>query len=445
MRRVLALLAAAVLAAVALTGCVRNLPNPARDWLAGQDGVAAAEVLSDNTGAWSSSGLVRGELKPGITDDQIATLVGKVQEYSAKSGGVAFWLGLEDIDFGVAAGDNAGAVGLWRSLVSTDGVLSGVVYDGDVRARTLRSDAAGTLDSLLALNASLSLEAFADAAAADADRDADIQYAQINKQAVEFDRAAGCEPDPAVLEFARTLVDRDDVPGATADLCKGITIDLPATASLADQAIALRSEIDDRGLSEFSVQLDATQEEGLTRFAAISPGDADVLPVLKAFEGDGVPDLSYSLGSDSNIAVTGFSVPTGDLVALMQSSPAASKLVGIGLEGDPVSIAGTLKQLPRLLDDAIALSKASDAFGSVTLGQGFGNVTLAAEGTNQPDVEKAAADLRASGATERRFFSVYYAAFEADIVNGVAALTEPDYVGADVMQAFVDAWNAGAH
>ena len=60
----------------------------------------------------------------------------------------------------------------------------------------------------------------------------------------------------------------------------------------------------------------------------------------------------------------------------------------------------------------------------------------------QPDVEKAAADLRASGATDRRFFSVLYASYQADIVNGVAQLTDPDYVGADVMEAFVDAWNS---
>jgi hypothetical protein len=443
MRRLVAFAAAALLAATALAGCVQNLPNPARDWLAGQPGVSSAEVLSDTTGAWSSGGLVRGELAPEVTDAQLQNLITAIEDYAAGKGGVAFWLGIHDVDFGVAPGAE-NAVRLWRSLLSVDGVVSGIVYDGDVRARTLRADAPRVLDALLPLDSGVRLEAFADQAAADADRAADIQRDQINTSAFEFQRPAGCAPASPVLQLAADLVARDDLSGATADLCAGFTLDVPIGAPFADTAAALRSELDDRGLSDFPVQLDADDGSGTVHFAAVAPGDAALLPVLEVFESEGVPaGLSYSLGPDANLAVTGYGVPTGDLVSLMQQAPAASGLAGIGLEGDPVAIAGTLAQLPGLLDQALALDRASDAFGSVTLGQGFGTVHLQATGSDEPDAARAAADLRASGATDRRYFTVIYGSYQADIVNGVAALHDPGYVGADVMAAFVAAWNAG--
>jgi hypothetical protein len=442
-RRLLAVAATAALAVATLAGCVQNLPNPARDWLAGQPGVVSAEVLSDRTGAWSSSGLVRGELDPGITDSELTGLIGAVRDHAAQTGGVAFWLGIDDVDLSVGD-DAAGTVALWRSLRGVDGIVSGIVHDGEVRARALRSDAPAVLDAALALPGALRLETFADTTAADADRAADIDKDAPNTSAFEFVRPAGCEPADAVLTLATDLAARDGFPGATADLCSGFTLDVPVDAPFASTAIALRTELDDRGLGDFPVQLTADDGAGTVHFAAISPGDATLLPVLQVFEGDGVPPgLSYSLGPDGTLAITGYAVPTADLVTLVQKAPRASALVGIGLEGDPVSIAGTLGQLPRLLDEALALDRASEAFGSVTLGQGFGTVYLDAAGVGTPDAAKAAADLRASGATDRRYFTVIYGSYQADIVNGVAALHDPGYVGADVMAAFVDAWNAG--
>lgn len=443
MRRLIGVVAAVAVAAATLAGCVQNLPNPARDWLADQPGVVSAEVLSDHTGAWSSSGLVRGELQPGITDSALTALIGAVRDHAAQNGDVAFWLGIDDLDLAVGD-DTAGTVSLWRSLRGVDGVLSGIVHDGEVRARTLRADASTALEALLSLPGALRLEAFADAAAADADRAADIEKDEPNTSAFEFVRPAGCEPTAPVLMLATDLVSRDEFPGATADLCSGFTLDVPVEAPFAGAAASLRAELDDQGLGDFPVQLTADDGAGTVHFAAISPGDPSLLQVLQVFDGDTVPPgLSYSLGPDGTLAVTGYTVPTADLVTLVQTAPRASDLAAIGLEGDPVSIAGTLDQLPRLLGEAIALDQASDAFGAVTLGQGFGTVYLDASGTNTPDVAKAAADLRASGATDRRYFTVIYGSYQADIVNGVAALHDPGYVGADVMAAFVDAWNAG--
>ena len=438
----LAALVVAALAITTLAGCVTNLPNGAAGWLAQQDGVADARILSDNTGAWSSSGLVRGELDPGIDDTKLQTLIGAVQKYQADTGGVAFWLGYDDLDFDVGDGDNSATVALWRKVVDVDGLVSGIVSDNEVRVRALRPDAVAAFDALAQLSAGIRLEAFADEPALTADYAADVQYDQVNAAALEYRRPSGCSPDAAVLDFAESLVDRDEIPGATIDLCSGITLDLPATASMASSAETLRAELDGRGLTLFPVQLSSVSDDA-TRFAAITPGSASILPVLEVFEGDGVPPMDYSLSPELTLAVTAYGVPTTELLALVQGSPAAAKLQGIGLQGDPVAVLAPLDELPAILDEALALDAASDTFGSVQLGSGFGSVFLESGVGEDPDVDRAVADLRASGATDGRFFSVKYLSFQADIDGGVAAMSDPDYVGADVLKAFVEAWNAG--
>lgn len=458
MRR-LAVVLPLLLIATVLTGCVTNLPVAAVDWLAGRDGVVDARILADETGAWSSGGLVRGELEPGIGDEGIVRLIDEIQGYSASNGGVSFWLGWDEVDFSVGPDDteNEDVIALWHDLVSAPGIASGVVLPGEVKARALRTDAQRAFDALTSLDAGMRLEAFADGKALAADVIADYSFDAVNPLAIEYRQPTGCTPDAAVRTFVDDLLARDDIPGATADLCAGITIDIARGDSVAAQALAFRGDLDRRGLAGFPVQLtsevdghaldghaldgQALDGQGPVHFAAITPGDAGLLPVLAVFEQAGAPVVSYSLGPDGTLAVTAYDVPTADLLALVQGSPMASGLAGIGLEGDPVAILAPLDRLPGLLDEALALDAASGTFGSVQLGVGFGMVTLESGAGADPDVTVAAEALRASGAADGRFFSVRHLNFQADIANGVAALTDPDYRGADVMVAFVEAWN----
>ncbi|MEO8263140.1 MAG: hypothetical protein ABI566_11285, partial [Pseudolysinimonas sp.] len=317
MRRAAALLVPLLLFAALLSGCVQNLPNGAVGWLADQDGIVDATILSDNTGPWSSSGLVRGELDEGIDDAGIETLIGKIQKYAAENGNVSYWLGFHDIDFTVGSGDIAADIALWREVLDAPGLASAIVSEGEVRAHVLRTDAIDALTALEALDAGVRLEAFADADALAADYTADIQYDQVNVVALEYRRPQGCTPAQAVQDFAESLVERPEIPGATIDLCSGITLDLPATASIATTAVDVRTELDERGLSDFPVQVTSETDEA-TRFAAIAPGDASLLAVLSVFEQPGTPPMSYSLSPDETLAVTAYEVPTADLVTLIQ-------------------------------------------------------------------------------------------------------------------------------
>ncbi|MBX3193605.1 MAG: hypothetical protein KF727_00715 [Microbacteriaceae bacterium] len=444
--------AAAALLVGALSGCVRNIPVDGASWLAGRDGVIDAEVLVDGTGAWSSSGLIRGELEPGIDDTRLAALVAEIHDYQSSgqsgAGALAVRLGWDRTDFAVDSDDpgDAVAIATWREVAAIDGVHSGVVYADEVRARTLRDGAPAVFDALARLDTGIRLEAFVDEQDLEADRISDDQATgnggTTNPLALEYLRAVGCVPEDAVRAFVDSLLTREDMSGGTADLCAGVTIDVPAEAPLSIVAQALRDDLDSRGLTGFPVQAMSDDGYGTVRFAALTPGDAARLDVLEVFERPDAPPVSYSLGTEGDLAVTEYGVPTADLLALVLSSPAAVGLAGIGLEGDPVAIVGPPDALPGLLDEALALDAASDSFGSVQLGPDFGLVALQSpDPTGTPDVEAAVRDLRASGATEGRVFSVRYAAFQADIVDGVAALSDPGYVGADVVAAFVEAWN----
>ncbi|HEX7834099.1 MAG TPA: hypothetical protein VF479_01370, partial [Pseudolysinimonas sp.] len=326
------LLAASVVAALvvaALAGCVKNLPNPAAEWLAGRDGVVDASVLADNTGAWSSSGLVRGELDPDIDDAGIARLIGEIQSYQAEVGAVAFWLGWHGIDFSVSSvdGENTQAVWLWQQLVDVPGVVSGVVVADEIRARALRPDTAAAFAALRALDAGVRIEAFADDEALAADALADTQSLdELNPVAIEYRRPKGCDPVAAVIDYGDSVLGRDDITGGVVDVCTGVTLDLPIDASLATEAIALRQDLDSRGISAFPVQL-VREFDGGTQFAAVTPGDPAVLPVLAVFERPGAPPASYSLAPDGNLGVTSYDTPTSELLTLMQGAPAAGKLV----------------------------------------------------------------------------------------------------------------------
>lgn len=446
-RRLLATSIALGLIAGALTGCVRNQPIAAVDWLDRQGGIVDAVILSDNTDAWSSSGLVHGELQPDIDDAGIKKLLEEIQGFWRDNGAVSFRLGWHGVDFAVSDDDaeNDISIDLWHTLIDTPSVETGVAYAGSIDAHTMRDGTLDALNKLDPLDVDLWIEAFSDERALADDTEADYQYnGYASAVALGYWLPADCDPDAAVLEFAESLVDRSDIEGGSIAPCAEITLGLPSGSSLAAAATAQRSELDERGLPDFPVTM-FTAETGYydTYTAAITPGDPAALAVLQTFEQDAHPELFYELDAERALTVTAYETPTSDLLALVQSSPASAALPQITLIGAPVTVYGPLAALPSLLDKATALDAASDAFGSIELGVDAGSAFFDYEVGSAPDVVKAAADLRASGVTEGRTFTMKQKSYELYIIDGVAEIADPDYVGAESMLEFVDVWNAG--
>jgi hypothetical protein len=445
-RKLLATSISLVVIAAALTGCVRNQTVAGVDWLDRQDGILKAEILSDNTDTWSSSGLVHGELEPGIDDAGIQRLIDEIKKFWRNNGSVSFRLGWEGIDFAVSDVDreNDLAMGIWHEVVDMPTVEAAVAYSDAIDAHTLRGGTVDALDRLDDLDADLWVESFANEQDLAADVALDYDYGGYESlTALAYWMPDACVPDAAVREFAESLVERDDIQGGLLELCIELSLRLPEGASLAVAAPAMRTELDGRGLTEFPVTMHGAHNGNFeTHNAAITPGDAGALAVLDIFDTTTIPELFYELDAERTLTVTAYGAQTTDLLALVSTSPAAAALPQILLEGKPVTIYGPLSALATLHDQAVALEGASEHFGSITLGVDSGSAYLDYEVGSSPDVEAAAADLRASGATEGRVFTIKMQSMEVHITDGVAVIAD-DYVGDEAMLAFVDAWNAG--
>ena len=445
-RKLLATSLALVVIGAALTGCVRNQTTGGVEWLDERDGIVEATILADNTGPWSSSGLVRGELEPDIDDAGIARLIDEIQGYWRNNPAVAFRLGWNGVDFAVSSddGESEAAVGFWHQVVEMPTVLAAVTFSDQINAYSLRDGTVEALHDLESLGAQISLESFATETDLVADTESDADYGGItNPLAYLYWVPSDCDPDPALREFAESLVERDDIEGGTVEPCSQISLGLPSGASLAEAAPALRAELDERGLDWFPVTLSTALTGSYdTHTAAVTPGDAGALAVLSVFEQEGAPTTFYELDAERMLSITSFETPTTELIALISGAPAAAELPQIHLEGTPVTIYGPLSALSGLHAQAVALDAASEAFGSIELGVDSGAAYFDYEVGSQPDVETAAADLRASGATVGRTFTLRQQNFELYIIDGVAEIADPNYTGADWMLAFIEVWNA---
>lgn len=447
----------AVAALTTLSGCVADNPGRAVDWLGGQQGIAGTEVLAEHSDIVGSTGLVRGELAPDLDDAGLERLIDSVQGYLTANDEVAIRLGRGDIDFAVSTDDEATAasIDLWHQVSDLDHLANAVVYTdpefgSDVHARTLRAEAVGALDELDQLvtetGIHLELESFrtVDGIAHDTEED-DFFGSDIgNRLAFAVHWAPDCTPPGEERGLVEEFMERDDIDGAQLVLCDSFDVYFGLDASLSQVVPALRSQLDEAGLSLFPVwvrqQFDAYPDG---RSVAVTPGDATALAVIDVFETPGAPPAYFELTPDRSLDVSEYGTPTADLLALVSASPVAATLPLIVIEGTDVAISGTLAELQVTLAQAVALATSSDQYGGIELSPTTGTVSLQSPVATDPDVVRAAADLRASGAWQGRTFTVIYLSTQLTIVGGVATVGDPNYTDGHVVQGFVDAWNAG--
>ncbi len=432
-RIVLALTVAGAIVA-ALTGCISNDPANAVGWLKSQSGITGAQVVESSNEELLVSGTTRGELKPGLSDAQLGTLVDAAQKYSSRHPNVTIELGHGELAFVVSTdADTAIAIKLWHAAEKIPKLLTAVSAGNAINAGVLRADVGPVLEQLLALGARLQLDAYADLAIANS--------ATAASGSISYAADTDCHPDRAVLAYTVAVAQRPDVGSGQLELCDNLSLTLTPGTSLAATAPGMRAELDAAGLSAFPVNLNNQPTDNSSPDTAdLTPGDPAALAVLTGLEASNLPELGYELDADGTLTLVDFSDPASTLLSVANSAGAAA-LPAVLLKAKDVTVGGTVAQLPGLLTEATALAAVSPTFGGVVLTPTTGSVELNAAVGADPDVAAAAAALKASGAVGSRAFTVTYAAYQVNIAGGVATIGDPDYVGGEVMNQFVTAWN----
>ena len=447
-RAILASITAAILA-IGLTGCV-NGPNNAASWLKGQAGVISVEVVDMDDNLGGSTGSVRGELDPEISDEQLASLVASVAGFLRSQEKAGIRLGFNRLDFWVDESDdmNARIVPLWRSVLPVNNVVSGLIDDGSVHVRSLRPDMEGILDELGGVEAELRIEGFVDAAAIEFDESEDNESGSDigNVESLEYTRGADCEPPVNVVEVAVSLFMREELRGATLDPCYSFDLNYNEGVPFSTVLPALQAELVAAGLDQFPVTADEQKQAVIAGLdVTVTPvvaGDPAMFSVFTPFENAG-SEARITVYDDRSVEITDYEVPLAQLVAMVEGVPAASGSPFIRIEGSDVAAGGLVGELMALNDEALVLAAASEQFTNIELNTDAGILALSSPVATDPIIPEAVADLRATGVWIGKRFIVTYLQTQLEIVDGVATVSD-SYTDGHVVEEFAAEWNAGA-
>lgn len=453
-RRVALLVSVAVLVA-ALTGCTPNRPGQAIQWLSGRHGVVGTDVLADHSDAFTSSGIIRGELDPNLSASDLDALVDEVQKYLSEHGEVSIRLGRGGVDFAVYVDDGDTATGreLWTRVSGIPGLVNGVASGADLLMRVLRDDAATTLRALERVvvdvedryAVSIELEAFRDPGSLGSTASDDDFFGGLqNLQALDYRVPAGCSPTATLQTYALDLAADDRVDGGTLDLCTRLDVQYATGVDLAGAVSDTRTRLEADGLTEFPVSV----AQGSGGFADahhvdVTPGDAallDVVPALAALD----PSVSYSLDVDRNLVITDWSHPATSLLASLSTIASAPLLPSIRLEAEDMKATGSYDQLSSLIQDATDLLALDPQFSDADLTADSVVLSLYSPVGTDPDMPAAVAALRSSPIWTTHVVDVNYINYHVYIRDGVATIGDPGYVGGEVMDEFVRLWNGGS-
>ena len=438
----------AALVAGALSGCTPNVTNGAMSWMSGQGEVAQAELVVDRTTMFGTSGVIRGELKPDLDDAALDGLVQRAVDYVRDHEGVEFRLGYADVDFLIEDAANT-AVGRehWDELRGLDGLVSALASAGDVLVHTLRPEARATLDALRDFPAPVEFETFRTLQAEESDRRNDDYGPRQNRDgALNVTRGAGC--DPTDEQWDRALLTTDDaVESGNVVVCGDYALEYVPESDLV--AVATAWAESQASAVDPAPALAVSENDLNGRVIHVTPGDAALFAAVQGFETPGAPEVSYELRADGTLEVSG-GAPTSELVAALASSPTASLLTSISVDGswpgpvggESVIVRGTLAELAGLIAEVEALFPLDPAFYNITADAGSLRVDLYSPPGSDPDMASAAAALKGSPIWTTRATVVGYLNGEVLIENGVARVAA-EYTDHEPYDAFVAAWNAG--
>ena len=338
--RLVAVTALAALTALGLVSCAKPAARTTAEWLAEQPFVLGVEVLDSEVDDLTYTAVLRAELDPLATTDDIEKLIAdtikQVGSDPDPENGVQF--GILGLDFDVTTrAETEAAFALWRDIDDVPDLESALVLSDFIYAHTPRVSVVTVFNELAELGVGVRV---------DGDQE-DVA------SPVAIVRPRECEPPAGARELAAAETQNVAVRFATYDLCEGFDV-VYSAGTVFDATIAgLLGSIDAAGLGAFPVRLAVAPElESSPDFHIVeaTPGPREAFGIITALDASGLA-LRYELfaptGADQPRALT---IETEDatleeLHALLIASPASAFLGDLTITASDGTFEGDLTDL----------------------------------------------------------------------------------------------------
>ena len=271
-----------VASAVVLAGCAGRKVRSAEDWLADQPFVLGVEILESEIDDLSYTAVMRAELDPLATTDDVEKLIADTIREVKPDNDVGVQFGILGLDFDVTTrSETADAFALWRDIDDVPDIDSALVLSDFIYAHTPRETAVSVFNELADFGVGVRV---------DGDQ-ADVA------SPVSIVRPRECEPPAGARELASSETGNAAVRFATYDLCEGFDIVYENGTAFDATIGAMYGALDAAGLGAFPVRLAVaplTASSPDFHIVEITPGARDAIGIVTALEASGVA-MRYEL------------------------------------------------------------------------------------------------------------------------------------------------------
>jgi hypothetical protein len=339
-----AIVTALALVAAALSGCASHRVRTTEQWLADQPFVLGVEVIASEADDLGYSAVLRAELDPLATTDDIENLIAdtvrQVGDQPDDDVGVNF--GILGIDFEVTTRSaTRDAFELWRDIDDVPDLDRALVRSDFIYAHTRRETLVSLFDELSEFGVGVRVDG--------------EQEDVPSPVALVMPRE--CEPPAGARTLAATESANVAVRFATFDLCEGFDVVYLAGTPFDATLAGLLGAIDAAGLGEFPVRLavaPALEASPDYHIVEATPGARDAFGVITALDASGIamryellaptaPDLPRALTIETSAATL------EELYALLAASPASAALGVLSITASDGEFKGHLAGLAEEL------------------------------------------------------------------------------------------------
>ncbi len=338
--RLVAATAFAVAAILPLASCAGAKVRTTEEWLAEQPFVLGVEVLDSEVDDLTYTAVLRAELDPLATTDDIEKLISDtIKQVGANpdpENGIQF--GILGLDFDVTTkAETQAAFELWRDIDDVPDIESALVLSDFIYAHTPRVTVVSVFDELADFGVGVRV---------DGDQD-DV----ASPVALVLPRE--CEPPAGARELAATETQNVAVRFATYDLCEGFDVVYANGTALDATMAGLLGAIDGAGLGAFPVRLavaPALESSPDFHIVEATPGPRDAFGIVTALDASGVA-MRYELfaptaeGELRALTIESSEATLEELYELLLASPASAFLGDLTITASDTTFEGDLAAL----------------------------------------------------------------------------------------------------